>query len=174
MEPYYNKNIDIYMTSYVVPLYKEEELIGIVGMDIDFSLIDDQVREIKAFDTGYAFLLSSEGDLYSHPLLDGNGSEPEPARSLDQYKTFIQENEASDELITYPYLGENKMLAFSTLRNGMKLLLTVPEKEIAPYEHILELEVPLTDGSKMHVTDYASAGKLWTEESKMAAWMLIK
>ena len=130
MEPYYNKNIDIYMTSYVVPLYKEEELIGIVGMDIDFSLIDDQVREIKAFDTGYAFLLSSEGDLYSHPLLDGNGSEPEPARSLDQYKTFIQENEASDDLITYPYLGENKMLAFSTLRNGMKLLLTVPEKEI--------------------------------------------
>ena len=49
-----------------------------------------------------------------------------------------------------------------------------PEKEIAPYENILEVEVPLTDGSKMHVTDYASAGKLWTEESKMAAWMLVK
>ena len=51
---------------------------------------------------------------------------------------------------------------------------TFPEKEIAPYENILEVEVPLTDGSKMHVTDYASAGKLWTEESKMAAWMLVK
>ena len=49
---------------------------------------------------------------------------------------------------------------------------TMPEKEIAPYEHILEVEVPLADGRKMHVTDYASAGKLWTEESKMAAWML--
>lgn len=53
------------------------------------------------------------------------------------------------------------------------VLVTVPETEIAPYEHMLELEVPLTDGAKMHVTDYASAGKLWTEESKMAAWMLI-
>lgn len=51
---------------------------------------------------------------------------------------------------------------------------TVPETEIAPYEHILELEVPLADGKKMHVTDYASAGKLWTEESKMAAWMLTE
>ena len=50
---------------------------------------------------------------------------------------------------------------------------TFPEKEIAPYEHILEVEVPLVDGSKMHVTDYASAGKLWNEESKMAAWMLV-
>lgn len=49
-----------------------------------------------------------------------------------------------------------------------------PEAEIAPYENILELEVPLADGRKMHVTDYASAGKLWTNESKMAAWMLVK
>ena len=48
------------------------------------------------------------------------------------------------------------------------------EKPVAPYENILELEIPLTDGSKMHVTDYASAGKLWTQESKMAAWMLTK
>ena len=53
------------------------------------------------------------------------------------------------------------------------VLVTTLEKEVAPYEHILEVEVPLTDGSKMHVTDYASAGKLWTEESKMAAWMLV-
>ncbi len=51
---------------------------------------------------------------------------------------------------------------------------TFPEKEIAPYEHVLEMEVPLADGSKMHVTDYASAGKLWTEESKMAAWILVE
>ena len=50
---------------------------------------------------------------------------------------------------------------------------TFPEMEIAPYEHILELEIPLANGEKMHVTDYASAGKLWTQESKMAAWMLI-
>ena len=50
----------------------------------------------------------------------------------------------------------------------------VPEQAAAPYEHILELTVPLANGKKMHVTDYASAGKLWTEESKMAAWMLVE
>ena len=49
-----------------------------------------------------------------------------------------------------------------------------PEQEIAPYRHLLELEIPLTNGEKMHVTDYASAGKLWTEESKMAAWILVE
>lgn len=51
---------------------------------------------------------------------------------------------------------------------------TFPEKEIAPYPHILEVCVPLDNGTKMHVTDYASTGKSWTEESKMAVWMLTK
>lgn len=50
----------------------------------------------------------------------------------------------------------------------------LPEKDIAPYRHIIELTVPLENGSYMTVTDYASAGKLWTEESKMAAWMLTE
>jgi hypothetical protein len=50
----------------------------------------------------------------------------------------------------------------------------LPEKEIAPYPHMLEIEIPLTDGTYIHMTDYASAGKLWTQESKMAAWILTK
>ena len=49
-----------------------------------------------------------------------------------------------------------------------------PEQEVAPYRHILELEIPLTNGETMHVTDDASAGKLWKEESKMAAWILVQ
>ena len=50
----------------------------------------------------------------------------------------------------------------------------IPEMDTAPYKHIIELHIPLKDGTKMPVTDYASAGKLWTEESKMAVWMLTK
>ncbi len=51
---------------------------------------------------------------------------------------------------------------------------TFPEKEIAPYPYILEVCVPLENGTVMHVTDYASAGKTWAEESKMAVWMLTQ
>jgi hypothetical protein len=39
---------------------------------------------------------------------------------------------------------------------------------------MIEVAVPLADGGFMHMTDYASAGKLWTEESKMAAWILVQ
>ncbi len=47
------------------------------------------------------------------------------------------------------------------------------DKDIA-YKAILKLDIPLTDGTKMTVTDYASAGKTFSEESKMAVWMLTK
>lgn len=47
------------------------------------------------------------------------------------------------------------------------------DKEI-PFDAIVKAEIPLTDGSFITVTDYASAGKLWTEESKMAVWLLTK
>lgn len=49
-----------------------------------------------------------------------------------------------------------------------------PQKEIAPYEKMVEVVVPLADGESIHMTDYASAGKLWNEDSKMAAWILVK
>jgi hypothetical protein len=50
----------------------------------------------------------------------------------------------------------------------------LPDADIAPYPHILEMQIPLCNGKYMTVTDYASAGKLWTEESKMAVWMLTE
>ena len=42
------------------------------------------------------------------------------------------------------------------------------------YDSLLEMQIPLADGSYMTVTDYGSAGKLWNDESKMAVWMFTK
>ena len=49
-----------------------------------------------------------------------------------------------------------------------------PQQDTAPYPHLIEMQIPLSDGTSHTVTDYASAGKLWTNESKMAVWMLTK
>ena len=45
---------------------------------------------------------------------------------------------------------------------------------IAPYPAIVECYAPLTNGKRLALTDYSSAGKLWNEESKMAVWILTK
>lgn len=45
-------------------------------------------------------------------------------------------------------------------------------KDTIPYQCIFAGQIPLAGGNFMTVTDYASAGKLWCNESKMAVWML--
>ncbi len=51
---------------------------------------------------------------------------------------------------------------------------TIPTAPVAPYPCLIEVTVPLANGSAMHLTDYASAGKLWNDDAKMAVWMLTK
>lgn len=43
--------------------------------------------------------------------------------------------------------------------------------DVKEYDAIIAVKIPLTNGEFITVTDYASAGKLWTEQSKMAVWM---
>ena len=50
----------------------------------------------------------------------------------------------------------------------------IPETKTAIYACELEARIPTTDGGYFTVTDYASAGKLWNDESKMAVWMNTK
>jgi len=48
------------------------------------------------------------------------------------------------------------------------------ENSEIPYACLLGMNVPLNDGGYVKLSDYASAGKLWTEENKMAVWLLTK
>ncbi len=48
---------------------------------------------------------------------------------------------------------------------------SVVSDEKAAFDALLTVKLPLANGTSMTVVDYASAGKLWTEESKMAVWM---
>ena len=50
MMPYYNKNNDIYMISYVVPLYYDDKFFGVVGMDFDYTVLTDKVHNIKIYE----------------------------------------------------------------------------------------------------------------------------
>ena len=56
MEPYHNQNNNILMISYVIPMYFEDQFIGVVGMDFDYKLLADRVNKIKIYDNGYAHL----------------------------------------------------------------------------------------------------------------------
>ena len=67
MQPYHNKNINVYMISYVIPMFIGNTEVGVTGIDIDFGKLTKQIAQIRFFKTGYAYLEDSEGLVIYHP-----------------------------------------------------------------------------------------------------------
>lgn len=60
MEPYDNKNKNDWIISYVVPIYRNEDFIGVLGMDIDMALLKEKVDSVQIYESGYAFLAGAD------------------------------------------------------------------------------------------------------------------
>ena len=132
MAPYLNRNLNIYMVSYVVPFFRDGVFWGIAGMDIDFDVVISNVRSIRAYDSGYAFLCSDSGEIYCHPELKIGSNLlaycPELAPLPDAFR-WETASEAHP-CFQYHYNGVGKTLSFFRLNNGMELLLTASNSEI--------------------------------------------
>lgn len=131
MSPYMNENINIYMISYVVPLFAEDGTsIGVVGMDIDFSQITDLVDETTVYQSGYAFLTDASGSIMHHKNVDEGTVITDLDSSLKKGADFLAEDGNQGKTLEYTYKNVDKKLAFYNLDNGMKLVLTAPVSEI--------------------------------------------
>ncbi len=128
MEPYVNENINVYMISYIVPLFGEDgESIGVVGMDIAFPAITNVVDTVRMYDTGYAFLANRQGRLMYHKELE-TGLDLRDL-SLGSISEMLASPEAEGTLGDYVYNKVNKHMVYDMLDNGMCFVLTVPKAE---------------------------------------------
>ena len=119
---------EMWTCSYLVPIYSTGTLIGVLGMDIPQEALNAHVSSVRVYDTGFASLCDTEGRILYHPELE-RGIIP----SLSDIKVsreLLQNEDSGDTLIRYSSNGEQRQMAFSTLRNGMKLVITAPVKEI--------------------------------------------
>lgn len=128
MMPYRNENIDVYMISYVIPIYLNETVIGIVGMDIDFSHITASVDEIQLYKTGYAFLTYDDFSiLYHRNLEEGTAFDTFRQRLTEAESTAGEETE---EIYQYTWDGIKKVVSFRRLDNNMCIAVAAPKAEI--------------------------------------------
>ena len=142
MDPYLNENINVYMISYVVPLYVDGTSVGILGMDIDFAQLTDFADKVSAFDTGYSFLVSSTGSvLYHKDIASGTDLAECNNGELAEVKNFLLDSNNQGATLKYSYNGEEKYLAFCELDNGMKLVLAVPLDEIKANANMLSRQI---------------------------------
>lgn len=141
MKPYLNKNINVQMISYVIPLYMNNETVGVVGMDIDYKVITDSVAAMRVYDSGYAFLTDHGGNVMYHKSLPLGAA----ISSIDPHlQTMVNELEngtSGSTLFDYTYKEEPRRMAFRSLSNGMQLALTAPASEIDAAKNRLILQI---------------------------------
>ncbi len=123
LPPYVTENLDKRVISYNGPIYFKGTFVGVVGIEIDYSTMAEQVDSIRLGNDGYAFLSDAEGNLFYHPRIDvaqmtKETQIPVPDGILST-STFIQ----------YSFGGVEKQAAWLPLSNGMRLNVVVPLSE---------------------------------------------
>ena len=119
---------EMWICSYLVPIYKSGSLIGVLGMDIPLDTLTEQITSVKVFDTGFACLCDEEGRLFYHPDFPMGNIADIP--DLADYRDILKDNDSGEDLIRYTADGEERQMSFTTLPNGMKLVITAPTREI--------------------------------------------
>ena len=123
LPPYITDNLDMRVISYNVPIFWRGRFVGVVGIEIDYSTMAEQVDSIRLFSNGYAFLSDAKGNLFYHPRIDvtqlNETTMPAVPDGLVGASTFIR----------YRFEGVDKEAAWLSLSNGMRLNVTAPASE---------------------------------------------
>lgn len=129
MTPYYNKNLDVFMISYIVPYYtKSGVFLGVIGMDIDFNKIVNLTDDLELYESGRVEIIDLSTYL-SYSASDDNNIEKNNL-TMSQYNHLTTMDKENKTLTVTGSDGIRYKTCVSRLRNGMRLMLLVPINEV--------------------------------------------
>ena len=124
LPPYHTENLGARVISYNEPVYWKDQFVGVIGIEIDYEMLKQEVEHISLFKTGYAFILDENENVFYHPQLDSEQLNLETT-ALDEPEEFIGSNH-----VRYNYQGVEKEAVWVPLSNGMRLYVCAPVSEI--------------------------------------------
>jgi signal transduction histidine kinase/CheY-like chemotaxis protein/HPt (histidine-containing phosphotransfer) domain-containing protein len=120
------------MVSYTEPIFINEDIIGVVGVDITISHIKELIQSITLYDTGFALLKDSYGAFFeTNDMIIG-------LDPLDRAKLSSAANESGSSTFDIAFDGLRYIAAAHSLINDYKIYFLVPVSEIN-YEAISSL-----------------------------------
>lgn len=124
LPPYVTDNLDVRVISYNAPIVWRDQFVGVVGIEIEYSAMAEQVDSIRLYGNGYAFLNDDEGNIFYHPHIDVTQLTEETAPPIPD--GLVSES----TFYTYTFEGVEKEAAWLPLGNGMRLNVTAPLNEM--------------------------------------------
>ena len=153
MLPYYNQNNNIYMISYVVPMYHEEKFIGIVGIDFDYTVLADQVHEIEIYENGFAHLeidgvvIHSDNCEFKTEIKDNSNKYLRVSKELSNGMTLVLSASYDDiRQIRYEIGFEIFLVVLILSAFFTVVAIIVVRKIVAPLKKIADASVKLSNG----------------------------
>ena len=155
LEAHYNANLDHHIVSYVVPIYENDVLVGVIGADISTQHIENKVKQISVLNSGKAAVLKSDGTVVYHPNFERDTPIGKDDPGFDGVIEKLSKEEKTNELIPYKLKGESRRLTSCKLRNGMLMICFAPVSEIYKEQNALIVSTTI-------ITFIISIGALFT------------
>ena len=124
LPPYVTDNLGQRVISYNVPVYFEGTFVGVLGIEIEYSDMAEEINNITLFEHGYAFLTDADGRVVYHPDID--------VADLERGEGIMAPSESLQGGAFYSYVldGVEKTAVWLPLSNGMRIHVTVPVAEV--------------------------------------------
>lgn len=128
-DPYIDETLNINMVSYSQPLYKDNVLLGVLGVDIKMDDIKKVIENMKVYDTGYAFLLNEKYDFLIHPTFTPKDNFSIMEEGKFKYITDAM-SKNNNGIVNYTMKNQEKVISYAKLNNNWILALGTPIKEV--------------------------------------------
>lgn len=128
-EPYVSEHIGMEQISFTRAIYRGDEFIGVLSIDLDFQLMQDYVNAIELMNQGYVFIVNDAGNFVVHRNLRVQDTlESVSNGELAGLQAEISNKESGSGIYTID--GEKKHLAFGRLSNGWTVCAVMGEDSL--------------------------------------------
>ncbi len=126
--PYNNTNLRQKMISYSIPLYQNNNLLGVVGIDLSLAVIEDMVNSLQ-LENSRGLLLGEENNLiHLNTRLELTKAVERSAELSQMLDTFQNSDNSSLQKIIWE--GNKYVGLLSKLENGMSYITAVSQREL--------------------------------------------
>ncbi|WP_457753494.1 methyl-accepting chemotaxis protein [Thermococcus sp.] len=130
-EPYKDAVTGKWMITYAIPIYKNGNLLGVVGIDIFIDTFFQEVSSLKIGETGYAYIVDEKGFIVAHPnqnyIMKLNVFKEESLKPIAE----IVKSGKNEETVIYTWQGVTAIAAGCKVPStGWYVFVKVPLSEI--------------------------------------------
>lgn len=142
---YVDSDLNIAMISCTYPLYVDGEIVGMVGVDINFSAFSEALDNMKMGKSGFAAMVDPDGTVLSHPEIEQGSSllEAEGGIYAPLYEEMIKKEQGA---YVYSLNGDQHLVSFTKALNGKFFLFDMLQSEMYNQLRIMQYSMAFIAG----------------------------